>query len=114
MTMAVAATEDLPVYKVKEDFKEDLKATVSELEIPAYNPPPYTAPKAYRIGRSTFPDPLVSIPQVKAHLSLLRAFKALRTTVEEPDATVLGLTGVVKELPKDKRWTWFVGLAVER
>ncbi|TCD60359.1 hypothetical protein EIP91_010319 [Steccherinum ochraceum] len=74
----------------------------------------YSGPPSYRIGDHDLKHPFVSIPQIKAHLALLRAFKELRTTVQETDAKSLNLPPVVSELTKDKRWTWFVGLAVER
>lgn len=99
----MGAEEDLPVYQAKEKTK-----------VPDESPPAYQAPSVYRVGLSSLSNPLVTIPQLKAHLALLRAFKELRTTVQDTDAKVLGLPVIVVELTPDKRWTWFVGLAVER
>lgn len=74
----------------------------------------YSGASSYRIGDKALKRSFVSISQIKAHLALLRAFKKLRTTVQESDAKSLNLPPVVKELTEEKRWTWFVGLAVER
>lgn len=60
------------------------------------------------------PSPLVTIDQLKAHLTLLGAFKSLRTTVQTQSAEELILPPVVERMDVNKRWTWFVGLAVER
>ncbi|OSX64414.1 hypothetical protein POSPLADRAFT_1032777 [Postia placenta MAD-698-R-SB12] len=69
---------------------------------------PHLAPGILQTQGSTVPRSLNST----AHLRLLGAFKALRSTVEEnlgaqlPD-TVAGLDAA-------QRWAWFVGLAVDR
>ena len=57
-------------------------------------------------------EPLVSVQQLKAHLSLLRAFKGLRTAIEEgKDPRIPEYARGIEAIP---RWGWFVGLAVER
>ena len=76
------------------------------------HPPPYRAPTSYSIGTTRLDAPLVDVGQLKAHLALLRAFKALKVKVDERSAEEL--PAVVNELDKEKRWAWFVGLAVER
>ena len=77
-------------------------------------PPPYRAPVAYAIGDTVLHTPLINIGQLKAHLALLRAFKRLKTSIQDRSPDELHLPLEVHELDKDKRWTWFVGLAVER
>jgi len=69
----------------------------------------YTAPTQFEIGSQTTPEPLVKISQVKCHLALLHAFAELKKQVE-------GLQEPIPQMPADleKRWAWFVGLAVER
>lgn len=99
----------------------DVKETKSEPpKLPEYSahdpgadaPPAYTPPSAFAIGAKTLTNPLVQVQELKAHLALLRAFKDLRTTVEEgkagnwPPATHI--------LDSAQRWAWFVGLAVDR
>lgn len=85
---------------------------------PAYSdtssdqPPAYTPPSAFVIGSRTLTHPLVQIQELKAHLSLLRAFKNLRTVVE--DGKVAEWPEVVRMLDPQQRWAWFVGLAVDR
>jgi hypothetical protein len=74
-------------------------------------PPAYALQSNFSIGTRVTPAPLVSASQLKAHLKLLRAFKSLRVRVEQspgdfaPDAAAL---------TPEKRWTWFLELAVER
>jgi hypothetical protein len=73
-------------------------------------PPTYTAPTQFSIGSRLTPEPLVNISQIKAHLALLHAFAALKKEVE-------GLQeGTIPQMPADleRRWAWFVALAVER
>lgn len=83
-------------------------ATATENE----TPPAYTPPSSYRIGGQQLTAPLVSVEQLKAHLSLLRAFKRLRTVIDEgKDGRLSDFARSMNPLP---RWAWFVGLAVER
>ena len=71
-------------------------------------------PIKYRIGGALLESPLVSIRRVKAHLTLLRAFKSLKTNIQERTSEDLRLPPIVSELSKEQRWAWFVALAVER
>jgi hypothetical protein len=84
---------------------------------PAYNsrgsngpPPAYTAPTQFLIGTSQTDSPLVNVPEIKGHLALLRMFAELKNEVAElgPDSAPYIPTD------KEKRWSWFVALAVER
>ncbi|KAJ3557415.1 hypothetical protein NM688_g1475 [Phlebia brevispora] len=78
----------------------------------AERPPAYSPPSSYRIGAQTLSSPFVTIEQLKAHLSLLKAFKQLKTVVDEgKDARIPEFARSMEPLP---RWGWFVGLAVER
>ncbi|KAH8103957.1 hypothetical protein BXZ70DRAFT_888620 [Cristinia sonorae] len=111
----MGAEDTPPAYKTAPPAY-DPKADTTHAPEGSEQPPAYTynAPSSYRIGGKVITEPLVNIPQVKAHLALLRAFKELRKTVQDTSAQVLGLPPVVSDLSPDKRWTWFVGLAVER
>ena len=75
-------------------------------------PPGYTAGTTYTIGKHALSGPLVQIPHLKAHLSLLRAINGLRTIIEEGRDPRIPRD--VFELDAPQRWAWFVGLAVER
>jgi hypothetical protein len=73
-------------------------------------PPTYTAPTQFNIGSHLTPEPLVNISQIKAHLALLHAFTEFKKEVE-------GLQeGTIPHMPADleRRWAWFVALAVQR
>ena len=73
-------------------------------------PPTYTAPTQFSIGSHITPEPLVNISQIKAHLALLHAFSEFKKEVE-------GLKeGSFPQMPADleRRWAWFVALAVQR
>ena len=76
-------------------------------------PPTYTAPTQFSIGSQLTTEPLVKITQIKAHLALLHAFAELKKKVEG-----LGLRQkwTIPQMPEDceRRWPWFVGLAVQR
>ena len=73
-------------------------------------PPTYTAPTQFHIGSRLTPEPLVNISQIKAHLALLHAFSELKNEVEELQE------GTIPQMPADleRRWAWFVTLAVRR
>jgi hypothetical protein len=83
---------------------------------PAYTPtqvpppPTSTVPTRFTIGQSLTDGPLVSIPEIKAHLALLHAFAELKNSVDAVKVPI------VLNVPQDqeKRWAWFVGCAVER
>jgi len=85
------------------DPQEDLQGDPS--------PPSYTPPTKFTIGKQTTLEPLVGIVQIKSHLALLHAFAELKKRVEGVD-----LARLPPHVPEqsDRRWTWFVGLAVER
>ncbi|EAU82563.2 hypothetical protein CC1G_12143 [Coprinopsis cinerea okayama7 len=72
-------------------------------------PPAYTFPENFKIGSTRTNGLLVTIPQIKGHLSLLHAFATLRKEVETCRADI-------PNMPDDleKRWAWFVHLSVER
>jgi hypothetical protein len=69
-------------------------------------PPQYTFPESFNIG-STRTAPFVYIALLKGHLALLHSFALLRSQIDELSANV-----VLED--KDRRWAWFVSLAVER
>ncbi|KAF8816814.1 hypothetical protein BYT27DRAFT_7333232 [Phlegmacium glaucopus] len=73
------------------------------------SPPTYIAPTQFKIGFEGTQEPLVNISQVKGHLALLHAFAELKKQVE-------GLQEAIPHMPADleRRWAWFVALAVER
>ncbi|KAH9930344.1 uncharacterized protein B0H18DRAFT_905631 [Fomitopsis serialis] len=73
-------------------------------------------PPAFPIGPNSLTNPLVSIKYVKAHLSLLGAFKTLGKRVETcPLEDLPVLARCLDYTPQTpRRWAWFVCLAVER
>ena len=73
--------------------------------------PARVSPSEFKIGARVTPSPLVSASQLKTHLNLLRAFKLLRTKVEE-DPQDFPVNAVY--LTPGERWTWFLESAVER
>lgn len=77
------------------------------------SPPGYNFPSRFRVGMWTT-EALVNTSNVKGHLTLLQAFASLRSTVDglEPNSMGVWLDQMPED--KDKRWTWFVGRAVER
>ena len=79
---------------------------------PANEPPPaYEFPTVFNIGSKTTIGPLITSNQLKGHLSLLRAFNALRTQVEASEITTFPLS---HDKPGERKWALFVALAVER
>ncbi|KAJ7073231.1 hypothetical protein B0H15DRAFT_957375 [Mycena belliarum] len=73
-------------------------------------PPAYSAPTEVTVGMGLANKPFVSAAQLKDHLTLLHAFSELKIKVG-------GMAdNTVPCLPHDseRRWAWFVGLAVER
>ncbi|KAG6907304.1 hypothetical protein DXG01_009468 [Tephrocybe rancida] len=76
-------------------------------------PPRYDFPQTFAIGARRTNAPLVSSAQLKNHLALLHTFAELRTRV---DGLYPGRNEEVPFLPREeeRRWGWFVGLAVER
>ena len=81
----------------------------NNVESPDVPPPTYTAPTQFNIGARRTSEPLVNISQLKGHLALLHAFAELKRQVE-------GLQERIPEMPADleRRWAWFIALAVER
>lgn len=104
------------------DATSHLKAEDNELKAeapPPYatpsdneNPPAYSPPSSYSINSRALSAPLVTIEQLKAHLSLLRAFKNLRDVFDKGED--IRLPASARTLEPIPRWGWFVGLAVER
>ncbi|KAH8823293.1 hypothetical protein DL96DRAFT_1469407 [Flagelloscypha sp. PMI_526] len=72
------------------------------------------APTKYSIGGRTM-EPLLTIEQLRGHLALINSNCELRRRVEalEPEQD---LASQLFYLPqgKERKWSWFVGLAVER
>jgi hypothetical protein len=87
-------TEPLPPY--------------TTLPQPEPEPPQYTLPETFTIGRHSTGH-LVRPDQLKAHLKLLAAFNDLKQRVVASESLTTGL-----EKDSEKRWVWFVNLAVER
>ena len=97
----------------------------------SFHPPrfsDYHIPKSYLIGEHRRIRPLVSIDQLKIHLALLRTFRNFRDKIEQSiieergrDIGIVfdgyraeGTKAAVRNMSSDARWTWVVGLAVER
>ncbi|KIJ93443.1 hypothetical protein K443DRAFT_135047 [Laccaria amethystina LaAM-08-1] len=78
------------------------------------SPPSYTFPTSFTIGGTRTDSLLVNIPQVQGHLALLHAFAQLRTEIEVLEVSLTDT--MISDMPadKEKRWAWFVALAVER
>ncbi|KAF7323286.1 hypothetical protein HMN09_00109400 [Mycena chlorophos] len=75
-------------------------------------PPAYTFPQTFIVGGKLTKTPFVTPTQLKTHLSLLNAFAELKIRVEalsDADAASNQLL-----VDKERRWGYFVGLAVER
>jgi hypothetical protein len=69
-------------------------------------PPDYTFPVSFNVGKRRA-VPFVDSAQLRGHLSLLRSFAMLRSQIDEASENLL-----LED--KDRRWAWFVSLAVER
>jgi len=67
-------------------------------------------PRTFKVG-SQLTKPLVQPEQIIGHLKLLNAFSVMRLKVEDGDPRFPDL---VREMSAEKRWEWFVSLAVER
>ena len=82
---------------------------------PSEEPPAYQPPTTFLIGTHEVDTSLVQIKDLKLHLALLRAFSELRKQVEEQTGSAYThFPPEVKQLSPERRWTWFVHLAVER
>lgn len=78
-------------------------------------PSAYAFPSTYDIGSKCTNAPLVDSAQIKGHLALLHAFAELRKQVDALDEHVrVMLLNPLMPYDKERRWGWFVGLAVER
>ncbi|KAJ6570975.1 hypothetical protein DFH09DRAFT_1362572 [Mycena vulgaris] len=75
-------------------------------------PPAYTFPTSFPLGGRYTTTPLVDVRQLKDHLVLLRAFTKLKTKVEALANRDAGIPHMPSD--KERRWAWFLGLAVER
>ncbi|KAH6879614.1 hypothetical protein BKA70DRAFT_1345463 [Coprinopsis sp. MPI-PUGE-AT-0042] len=77
----------------------------------AEKPPQYAFPSSFSIGGKQTEGLLVTIPQIKGHLTLLHSFMGLKHSLEFQQATE-----EIPDMPGDraKRWVWFVHVAVER
>ena len=108
----------LGLSKVHKHSKQHQRSNMLDLQPPtAYNsrdshdfPSTHIAPAQFLIGASYTEGPLVNIPEIKGHLALLRMFAELRNNVAG-----LGLDSAPSiPVETEERWSWFVGLAVER
>ena len=75
---------------------------------PDPEPPQYTLPETFTIGRHNARH-LVRPDQLRAHLHILEAFNHLKQRVVASESLIAGL-----ETDGEKRWVWFINLAVER
>ena len=73
--------------------------------------PAYSSLTSFQIGKK-YVDALVTPEQLKGHLSILRTFHTLRSTVE--NAKDDRFPSWAKEMEPERRWSWFVALAVHR
>ena len=80
-------------------------------------PPYYLEPIRFPVGGKVPKDSFVTVPQLKTHLGLLRAFRELKDRVIDLDANQDvrdKLPPLAQELGPQERWTWFLELALER
>lgn len=98
----MSATEPPPVYSATPGPSDEPSSSTAQ-------PPSYTFPTRFEIGGTYTQGILVDIPAIKGHLAMLDAFANLKKEVQE-------ITIPIVDMPydKEKRWAWFVGLAVER
>ncbi|KAG6849697.1 hypothetical protein H0H93_006205 [Arthromyces matolae] len=76
-------------------------------------PPHYAFPEKFEIGSLRTTAPLVTTKQVKNHLTLLNAFANLRNQVNNIRVDAQQAIPF-PPLDIEKRWCWFVAMAVER
>jgi hypothetical protein len=86
--------------------------------LPAYpdpskvlSPHAHAFPTSFRIG-TTDVNLLVTPEHLKGHLSILRTFHTLRSTIE--NANDDRIPPWAKKMDPGRRWSWFVALAVHR
>jgi len=81
-------------------------------------PPPYYLEEVrFPVGGKVPKNSFVTVPQLKAHLGLLRAFRELKDRVTDLEANQDvrdKLPPLAQELGPEDRWTWFLELALER
>lgn len=80
-------------------------------------PPYYFAQIRFPVGGVVPEEPFVTIPQLKAHLGLLRAFRELNNRITDLEASQdlrAKLPSLAQELRPQERWIWFLELALER
>ena len=102
----MAGTEDLPGYTV-----------VDPTPSPRQSPLPSQDETPFTIGNQKVTRPLVSLEQLRSHLRLLGMFASMKQKVEDPDSDprlVQTIPPLAKALSPEKRWEWFLELAVER
>lgn len=71
----------------------------------------------FTIGSRKVSRPLVSVEQLRSHLRLLGMFASMKQKVEDPDSdprVVERIPPLAMALPPEKRWIWFLELAVDR
>ena len=69
------------------------------------------------VGGKVPKESFVTVPQLKTHLGLLRAFGELKDQVVDLEANhdvCDKLPPIAQELEPQERWTWFLELALER
>jgi hypothetical protein len=90
---------------------QDLRWNGEEFDLAP--PPGYQFPSSFQVGMWST-QALVNTSNVIGHLTLLRAFSTLRSTVDGLEQNRMRVW--LDQMPedKDRRWTWFVGRAVER
>ncbi|KAJ3489796.1 hypothetical protein NLJ89_g11494 [Agrocybe chaxingu] len=66
-------------------------------------------PSKYTIGDGRTTKPLVTLLEIKGHLAILHLFAVMRLRIESLEVSVPHMP-----LDSERRWGWFVGLAVER
>jgi len=71
-----------------------------------------TFSSTFTIGNKQMQAPLVTPDQLKGHLGLLRLFQGLREIVEAGEDDRLPAWST--QMERERRWAWFVALAVER
>ncbi|KAG1754857.1 uncharacterized protein EDB91DRAFT_256714 [Suillus paluster] len=77
---------------------------------PLHESTQYAMPHRFKVGAKKT-KPLVLPAQLMGHLKLLNAFFAMRQRVEEGD---VHFPDLARQMSPEKRWAWFVTLAVER
>ena len=76
------------------------------------NPSTYAFSSEFTISSHRIPS-LIHLDQLKGHLALLHAFAELRLQVDKASDTKTWNSAYVPK-DKEKRWRWFVAMAVER